>query len=120
MVRKEPASAGFLWPEKSCGMWPFPCNPKELTAAAVLWVGLARRVTRKIINKNVNTFPTRALRISGAMFNGAPLRAGCWRPFQRYVATGHLGCGVTVRGYLVGVLLAGHQPACQTTAPLSL
>lgn len=80
MVRKEPASAGFLLPEKSCGTWPFPCNPKELTAAAVLWVGLARRVTRKIINKKVNTFPIRAVRVSGAMFNDAPLRTGCWRP----------------------------------------
>jgi hypothetical protein len=80
MVRKEPASAGFLLPEKRGGHMAIPCKPKELTDAAVLWVGQARRVTRKIINKNVNKFPSRAMRISGAMFNSAPLRTGCWRP----------------------------------------
>lgn len=103
MVRKEPASAGFLLPEKNCGTWPFPCNPKELTAAAVLWVGLARRVTRKIINKSVNTFPIRAVRVSGAMFNDAQLRTGFWRPLLCYVATGHRVCGDTARGNLAGI-----------------
>ena len=37
MVRKEPASAGFLLPEKGMGMWSFPCKSKELTAAGILW-----------------------------------------------------------------------------------
>lgn len=107
MVRKEPASAGFLLSEKDAGTWSFSCKPEELTVAAILWAGLTRRETRKIINKNVNKFPSRAVRISGAMFNGTPLRTGCWRPLQRYVATGHLGYGVTARGHLVGVLRAG-------------
>lgn len=40
MVRKEPASAGFLLPEKRGGTWPFPCKPKEVAVLAVLWEGL--------------------------------------------------------------------------------
>lgn len=89
-------------------MWPLPCKPEALAAASTGFVrGGAGVLLDSCINKYVNRFPSCGVRITGAMFNSAPLRTGCWRTLQRDVATGHLGSGTAVMGHLVGVLLAG-------------
>ncbi len=89
-------------------MWPLPCKPEALAAASTGFVrGGAGVLLDSCINKYVNRFPSCGVRITGAMFNDAPQRTGCWRTLQRDVATGHLGSGTAVMGHLVGVLLAG-------------
>lgn len=102
-------------------MWPLPCKPEALAAASTGFVrGGAGVLLDSCINKYVNRFPSCGVRITGAMFNGAQPGQGAGDHFSIMWLPGTWGVVPQSGGTWSVCYWRGCQPACQTTATLSL